>query len=107
MFDLSYFVERNLCQESDLSLAGRFPACTHLRAELRADPTLAALHQQAVGWRSTRFAELMADDRWRSFFGQMLMAGPSRPLDGAETGFMARAFRGEPLEPLPPDRPPA
>lgn len=105
MFDLSYFVERNLCQDSDLSLANRFPACAPMRAELRADPALAALHQEAAGWRRTRFAELMADDRWRSFFGQMLMAGPSRPLDGAETAFMARAFRGEPLGPLPPDRP--
>lgn len=83
-FDLSYWVERNLCIEEDRRLADRFAAAHPLREELAADAQLARLHGAAVRWRQDRFVKLMEDDSYRSLFGRLLMAPPSRLLSAAE-----------------------
>lgn len=80
-FDLGYWIERNLCEVEDRSILG-LDLAPELAA-LMADPVLARLHAQAVAWRHERFAALMADEDWRGLFGRLLMAGPSRALDGA------------------------
>ena len=84
-FDLSYWVERNLCAVEDRRLADRFAAAHNLRDSLAGDQELAGLHQAAVQWRRDRFARLMADDSYRSLFGRLLMAPPSRLLSAAES----------------------
>jgi hypothetical protein len=76
--DAGYWVERNFCEEEDrtiLNLQSR-----DLRGALQADPVLAPLHRAAVAWRHHRFRELMREDAWRSFYGQILLAGPTRVL---------------------------
>jgi hypothetical protein len=80
--DAGYWVERNFDAEEDrtiLALESR-----GLREQLHADPILGRLHRAAVDWRQARFRQLMQEDAWRSFYGQILMAGPSRILGQAE-----------------------
>ena len=77
-FDLGYWVERNLCEVEDRSILDL--DTSELRAELLADPVLGPLHKAAIQWRQARFAELMQDEAWRSLFGRLLMAPPSRSL---------------------------
>lgn len=77
-FDLGYWIERNLNHATDrsiLSLDSR-----SIRADLHADPVLGPLHDRAQAWRKARFLELMQDEAWRSLFGRLLMAPPSRAL---------------------------
>ena len=63
-----------------------------LRQELHADPVLGALHMEAVAWRQARFLALMQEDVWRSLFGQLLMAGPTRVLPRAEAESIWRPY---------------
>ena len=79
-FDMGYWIERNLCEVEDRTIE-RLDS-TALRAELHADPILGPLHRQAVTWRRSRFAALMAEEPWRALFGRLLMCGPSRTLPG-------------------------
>ena len=81
-FDMGYWVERNLCVAEDRSILGL--DSTAIRQELHADSVLKTLHAQAVAWRRSRFAELMAEEPWRAFFARVLMVGPSRALTAAE-----------------------
>ena len=83
--DVGYWVERNFDAEEDRSILGLESA--ELRGALHGDPVLGPLHQAAVEWRHQRYRTLMREDAWRSFFGQLLMAGPTRILarDEAET----------------------
>ena len=92
-FDMGYWIERNLCEAEDRSITGL--ASADLRAELKADPVLAPLHQKAVAWRHARFASLMAQEPWRALFGRLMMAGPSRSLSPAEAELI-RAHRADP-----------
>ncbi len=85
-FDMGYWVERNLCEVEDRSIAALNSA--GLRAELIADGPLFALHQAAVVWRKARFAALMAQEPWRALFGRLLMAGPSRTLSAAQAALI-------------------
>ncbi|MBS0563079.1 MAG: glycosyltransferase family 2 protein [Proteobacteria bacterium] len=94
-FDLSYWVERNLTQETDSRLAARFAGCAPLRDRLRADPVLAGLHRRAVGWRQERFAALMADEAWRALLGRLMMAGESRLPDAAEQRLLMDLAAGQ------------
>jgi hypothetical protein len=79
-FDLSYWVERNFCDDRDTSAARYAGPAGALRAELMADPELAALHARAVAWRMERFAQLMLEEPYRAVFGRLLLTPPSRPL---------------------------
>ena len=80
--DAGYWVERNFCDEEDRSVLELHSR--DRREGLQADPVLGSLHRAAVAWRHDRFRALMRDDAWRSFYGQLLMAGPTRVLDRAE-----------------------
>lgn len=85
-FDLGYWVERNLCEAVDTSIAATDSRA--LRDTLRADPVLGPLHEAAVAWRRARFAALMAEEPWRALFGRLLMARPSRALTQAEAALI-------------------
>ena len=87
-FDMSYWVDRNFCDIEERSILALDSSA--LCAELRADPVLGALHRQAVLWRQSRFAALMAEEPWRALFARLLLAPPSRPLSPAA---LARLMR--------------
>ncbi len=92
--DAGYWVERNFDAEEDrtiLALDSRSE-----REELRRDPKLSAMHDAAVDWRHSRFRALMADDAWRSLYGQILMAGPTRVLTREEAESIWRPHIGKP-----------
>jgi len=99
---MAYWVDRNFCQEEDRSvLALSDAAAPHLEA-LRADPELALLHAQGVGWRRARFEELLLQEPFRALFGRLLMTPPTRALPLTEAQFlMAHARRS--TEPPPTD----
>jgi hypothetical protein len=77
-FDMGYWIERNLNEARDHSIAGLDSAA--LRAELMADTILGPLHRTGFAWRRARFAALMADEPWRALYGRLLMTPPSRSL---------------------------
>jgi hypothetical protein len=77
-FDVGYWVERNLNQSEDRTILA-LDTSAELQ-QLQADPTLAALHRAGVDWRQARVEALMQNDDWRSFFGRLMLAGPSRQL---------------------------
>lgn len=80
--DAGYWIERNFADEEDRSI--QEVESGPLRAALHSDPILGPLHAAAVAWRHARFIELMREDACRSFYGQLLMAGPTRVLSHAE-----------------------
>ena len=57
-------------------------------AELKADDTLADLHEQAVAWRRERFETLMKQEPFRALFGRLLMTPPTRPVPPKAAQFM-------------------
>jgi hypothetical protein len=85
-FDMGYWIERNLCDVEDRSIAALNSA--PLREGLRADPELGPLHDRANQWRSARFVELMREEAWRSLFGRLMMTRPSRSLSAAESALI-------------------
>ncbi len=80
--DAGYWIERNFNTDEDRSILAL--DSRDLRAALCADPILGPLHSAAVAWRHARFAALMQQDAWRSLYGQLLMAGPTRVLGQTE-----------------------
>jgi hypothetical protein len=82
--DLDYWVDRNLCAETDLTIGALAPAREAMLAELRADATLAGLEAAARDWRHARLRTLLADDHWRTLYGRLLMTPPSRILTAPE-----------------------
>ncbi len=100
-FDVSYWVERNLCQDADTSVAGLAEPTAALKAALLADPELARLHQTAVDWRHQKFDSLMLAEPYRALFGRLLMTPPSRALPLTEAQFLmgyARRAAEPPLQ---------
>ena len=77
-FDMGYWIERNLNEVENTSIAGL--DSQSLRASLHADPVLGDLHQRAFAWRKARFAQLMQQEPWRALYGRLRMAAPSRAL---------------------------
>jgi hypothetical protein len=88
--DAGYWVERNFSDVEDRSILAL--DSRGLREDLHGDPTLRGLHCAAVEWRQRRFRHLMRDDAWRSFYGQLLMAGPTRVLGRGEAESIWRPF---------------
>lgn len=88
--DTGYWVERNFDAEEDRSILKL--DSRGLRATLQADAVLGSLHRAAVDWRQDRFRALMRDDVWRSLYGQVLMAGPTRVLERAEAESIWKPF---------------
>ena len=83
-FDLGYWVDRNFSDVEDASVLKLDRETQPLIDQMKSDPTLAALHQNAVLWRHTRFAALMADEPWRALFGRLLLTPPSRALSAVQ-----------------------
>jgi Glycosyl transferase family 2 len=88
--DAGYWVERNFVDEEDKSILALDSRT--LRDALHGDPVLGPLHVAAVDWRQQRFRALMQEDAWRSFYGQILMAGPTRVLSRAEAESIWRPY---------------
>ena len=79
-FDMGYWIDRNFSETDDTSILALDLETQPLVDNLKSDPTLRALHQNAVTWRHTRFAALMLDEAWRALFGRLLLTRPSRVL---------------------------
>lgn len=90
--DVGYWVERNFCDVEDRSILGL--QSREMREDLHADAVLGPLHLAAVDWRRDRFRVLMRDDAWRSFYGQLLIAGPTRVLDRVEAESIWKPYLG-------------
>ena len=90
--DVGYWVERNFDTEEDRTILALDSRA--LRAALHADPVLGALHRTAVAWRQARFRQLMQEDAWRSLYGQLLMAGPTRVLERDEAEAVWKPYVG-------------
>jgi hypothetical protein len=75
---MDYWVDRNFNDVEERSILALSSAA--LRQDLHADPILGPLHQQAVAWRKARFRALMAEERWQSLYGRMLITPPTRSL---------------------------
>ncbi|SMX28010.1 hypothetical protein TRP8649_02122 [Pelagimonas phthalicica] len=85
---MDYWVERNWCDEEDISLLA-LPGVAEKKAELLADKTLADLHAQAVIWRQSRFEDLMVQEPYRALFGRLLMSRPARAIAPEAARFLA------------------
>ncbi len=79
-FDMGYWIDRNFSDTEDRSILALDPAVQPLIEKLKSDPTLSALHMQAVAWRHARIAALLTEEPWRALFGRLLLAPPSRVL---------------------------
>lgn len=77
-FDDSYWRERNDPAWQDSSIHRYLPALHAALAELKADPEIAALHQQAVALHRARRDELLARPEYREMRDQ-LRAAPTLP----------------------------
>ncbi|MDB5664215.1 glycosyltransferase family 2 protein [Cypionkella sp.] len=93
-FDMSYWVERNFSEIEDRSIlqpdSSLQSNSAALRAELRADPILGPLHDQAVAWRRARFDSLMQQEPWRALFGRLLMTPASHTLQPERAAYLLR-----------------
>ena len=90
MLGVDYWVERNFNTDEDLSIQSlAAPRQAELDA-LKSDPTLAQLHNDAVGWRSNRFEQLMQKEPFRALFGRLMMTPPSRPVPRQAAQFMIK-----------------
>jgi len=89
-----YWVERNFSSARDVSIRKMIPQSAPLLDALKADATLADLHDRAVSWRRERFETLMRQDDFRALYSRLLMTGPACPID-AETARMLAGFARE------------
>lgn len=81
MLGMDYWVDRNFNTETDYSIAQTHPLRAPFLADLHADPQLAILHRDAVGWRHARFRKLMEQEPFRALYARLLMTPPSEPID--------------------------
>ncbi len=84
VFDMGYWVERNFSDVEDTSILALAGVTQPMIDQLKSDPNLAALHQNAVAWRHARFAALMVQEPWRALFGRLLLTPPSRVLSAEQ-----------------------
>lgn len=87
---LDYWSERNFNTDTDTSVNALAPQRAAYLSALKADATLASLHDQAVTWRKARFEHLMTQEPYRALFGRLLMAGPTQPVPLKAAQFMMR-----------------
>lgn len=87
---MDYWVERNYNQVEDTSISRYQPARDALIAQWLENARLNKLHKSAIQWRHDRFALLMRQDQFRSLFGRLMMAAPSRAISAGT----ARALTG-------------
>ncbi|WP_380058532.1 glycosyltransferase family 2 protein [Falsihalocynthiibacter sp. SS001] len=77
---MDYWVERNFNQSHDNSILRHKDKSAPILSELRADPTLSKLHEQAVAWRKSTFETLLREEENRAIYGRLLMTPPSEPI---------------------------
>lgn len=77
---MSYWVERNWCEEEDTSISALASARDVILAELLTDTALAELHGYAAEWRKSRYETLMKQEPNRALMGKLIMTPPARPL---------------------------
>lgn len=70
--DLSYWAERNFNTVEDISIAPRLAAMRDMLTSLKADETLAELHQNAVAAHRRKIAELMDQPETLKLFLQLI-----------------------------------
>jgi hypothetical protein len=68
---LNYWFRMNHNAVTDTSIARMVPAARAEFERLLADPDLRALHDRAVAAHRSRIAELMAQDDYRAFYGEL------------------------------------
>ena len=97
---MSYWVERNWCDDVDTSIGALANQSQAELARLKADVQLSGLHDTAVAWRHERFISLMAEEENRALFGRLLMTPPSRALtiDEARDLFARAQSRAKPTD---------
>ncbi|WP_299612219.1 glycosyltransferase family 2 protein [uncultured Tateyamaria sp.] len=88
MLGLDYWVERNFCTDEDRTISRYAAQRDAILSELKADDTLADLHEKAVEWRKARFETLMQQEPFRALFGRLLMTPPTRPVPPKAAQFM-------------------
>ncbi|WP_299653835.1 glycosyltransferase family 2 protein [uncultured Tateyamaria sp.] len=88
MLGLDYWVERNFCTDEDRTISRYTAQRDAILSELKADDTLADLHEKAVEWRKARFETLMQQEPFRALFGRLLMTPPTRPVPPKAAQFM-------------------
>jgi hypothetical protein len=88
LLGLDYFVERNFNTDTDTSIQALAPQRAAELEALKSDPTLAALHAQAVQWRKDRFTQLLQQEPFRALFGRLLMTPPTQPLTPKTAQFL-------------------
>lgn len=88
MLGVDYWVERNFNQEEDRSILEIAPRMQDALDQLKADDTLASLHERAVSWRHQQFELLMKQEPYRALFGRLLMTPPTRALPLKEARFL-------------------
>jgi hypothetical protein len=67
-----YWQRRNYVTEEDTRLLAMLPRVEAELARLKADPALAALHDEAVAWHRARIARLKADPDYARVFGELV-----------------------------------
>ncbi len=77
---LDYWSERNWCIEEDTSIDASATLRAPVLAELKADPDLTRLHQDAIAWRRARIDELLTEEPYRALLGRLIMSPPARPI---------------------------
>lgn len=85
---LDYWVERNFNTDTDVSILATSPKTQQELASLMADPALVDLHAKAVEWRKERFEVLLRQEPFRTLFGRLQMALPSRLISKDAARFM-------------------
>ncbi|WP_299687047.1 glycosyltransferase family 2 protein [uncultured Tateyamaria sp.] len=88
LLGLDYWVERNFSTDADDSIRRYDTARDESLATLKADDTLARLHDAAVSWRKARFDILMEQEPFRALFGRLLMTPPTLPVPANAAQFM-------------------
>jgi glycosyl transferase family 2 len=93
LMQMDYWVERNFNTDQDTTIQKMAATSGPILQALKADNTLARLHENAVAWRKQRFEILMQQDRYRDLYSRLLMTPPTRPLDAATAREMAKFAR--------------
>jgi hypothetical protein len=65
---LAYWAERNYRSETDTSIQAQVPAARRVLDNLKSDPLLARLHDEAVAWHRSRIRTLLGDPEYAALF---------------------------------------
>jgi hypothetical protein len=85
---MDYWVERNWCDDEDLSIA-QLSGVGAPRERRKSATQLAELHDTSVAWRRARFETLLTQEPYRALFSRLLMAPPARTISREAARFLA------------------